>query len=59
MSTTTSTQTNTHPVHLDPTDAALDLLVDSGIVAELVCDGSCDGVSSCAVAPVGRLANAA
>ncbi|HEY5650756.1 MAG TPA: hypothetical protein VIW46_04850 [Acidimicrobiia bacterium] len=59
MSTTAHTQLNTHPVHTDPIEAALAQLVESGLAAELVCDGSCDGISSCAVAPVGMLARAA
>ncbi len=59
MSTTTPTQPNTHPVHADPFEAALALLLDSGIAAELVCDGSCDDLASCAVAPVDVLATAA
>jgi hypothetical protein len=59
MSTTTITQLHIHPVHLDPVDQALALLVDSGLLAGLVCDGSCGGASSCTVAPVGEVPTAA
>ncbi len=59
MSTPTITQLKSHPVHLDPIEEALALLADSAVSHHLVCDGSCNGVSSCAVAPVDSIAAAA
>lgn len=59
MSTTTITQLTSHPVHSDPIDEAIALLAESSMAGHLICDGSCEGVSSCAVAPVGPLATAA
>ncbi len=48
-----------HPVHTDPIEAAIALLIDTSLAGELVCDGSCNGVASCTVAGVEPLAVAA
>lgn len=59
MSTTTITHLNRHTIHLDPVDQAIALLADSGLAGDFVCDGTCEGVSGCAVAPLGDLLTAA
>lgn len=59
MTHTTITQLLSHTVHPDPIDAAIALLVDSALADHLVCDGSCNGVASCTVAPIDTLAAAA
>jgi hypothetical protein len=48
-----------HSVHADPIDAAIALLADMSVADHIVCDGSCNGVTSCTVAHVGALAVAA
>ncbi len=59
MTHTTITQLPGHLVHPDPIDDAVALLVDSALAARLVCDGSCNGVASCTVAPIDVLVPAA
>lgn len=59
MTKTPITQLPSHPVHTDPIDAAISLLADMSLADHLICDGSCDGVSSCSVARVEPLAAAA
>jgi hypothetical protein len=59
MTNTPITQLQSHPVHTDPIDAAIALLADASLADHLVCDGSCNGVSSCTVAGVEPLAVAA
>ena len=59
MTNTTITQLPNHPVHTDPIDAAIAALADTSLIDRLVCDGSCNGVASCTVAPVDTLAAAA
>jgi hypothetical protein len=59
MSTTTITHLNSHTIHLDPVDQAIALLADSGLAGDIVCDGTCNGVSGCTVAPIGDLLTAA
>lgn len=43
--------------HLDPEreliDGSIGLLSEAGLVAMVICDGSCQGVSGCSVAPLG------
>lgn len=51
--------TTVHPVHLDPIEQAMSLLIGTDPGAELVCDGSCGGLASCNLAPVGHLSAAA
>lgn len=48
-----------HPVHLDPIEQAMSLLIGTDPDAELVCDGSCGGLASCNLAPVDHLSVAA
>jgi hypothetical protein len=59
MTNTSITQLTSHPVHTDPIDAAIAALADASLTDHLVCDGSCDGIASCTVAPVEPLAAAA
>ena len=59
MSTTTITHLKSHTIHLDPVAQAIALLADSGVAGDIVCDGTCNGVSECAVAPIGDLLTAA
>ena len=59
MTNPTITQLPSHVVHTDPIDAAIGVLADASLAAHLVCDGSCNGVASCTVAPVGTPAVAA
>ena len=53
------TQLPGHRVHTDPIDAAMALLADMSLAGHLVCDGTCNGVTSCTVAPVELQATAA
>lgn len=42
------------PTHLDhQLDDAITTMLTSGLDASVICDGSCGGVASCCVAPVG------
>lgn len=59
MTNTPITQLTSHTVHADPIDAAIAALSDAFLADHVVCDGSCDGVASCTVAPVQPLAVAA
>ena len=59
MTNTAITQLPSHPVHTDPIDAAIALLADMTLADHLVCDGSCNGLTSCTVAHVEPLAVAA
>jgi hypothetical protein len=57
--TTPITELTGHSVHTDPIDAAIAALADASLADRLVCDGSCNGVASCTVAPVEPMAVAA
>lgn len=59
MSTTTNPKSPIHPVHADPIDQAIALLAAGSLIDHLVCDGSCRGVASCTVAPMGGMQTAA
>jgi hypothetical protein len=59
MTNTPITHLPSHLVHTDPIDAAIALLVEASLADHLICDGSCDGLASCTVAPVENLAAAA
>lgn len=59
MTNTPITPLSSHPVHTDPIDAAIALLADMSLADHLICDGSCDGVTSCTVSSVEPLAVAA
>ena len=55
-STAAATTPGAEPVatHLDRAlDDAMALLLTAGLVGSVICDGSCNGVASCCVAPVG------
>lgn len=59
MKNTQITHLPSHPVHTDPIDAAIAVLVDMSLADHVVCDGSCNGVTSCTVAGVEPVAVAA
>ena len=60
----TSTSTTERPetiLHLETEriDTTIELLEAAGLGPLLVCDGSCEGLSGCSIAPIGRDAIAA
>lgn len=59
MTNTTITPLDSHPVHSDPIDAAIAVLADASLADHVICDGSCEGMASCTIAPVETLAVAA
>lgn len=58
MTNTTFTQLTGHTLQVDPIEAAIAALADAALSDQLVCDGTCRGVASCTVAPVGLAAAA-
>lgn len=61
ITTTTTPGDDQAIVHLDAEgiDTTIELLEAAGLGPQLVCDGSCGGVSGCTVAPIGDDAIAA